>query len=95
MLMLIYVLTQILIYICSQWVPTLEFTTHIWAQPKLQTEENWLRFRFCTEYMTNGLLQEDGELWDVHDDVLLATSRQIARFLVPRTGSSGTSKQSS
>ena len=45
--------------------------------------------------MTKGLLQEDGELWDVDDDVLLATSRQMARFLVPRIGSSDTSKQSS
>ena len=79
----------------SPWVPTLEFTSHFWNLPISSSEsdgkssdshnrDNWLRFRFKTEYMVNGLLCEEGELWDYEHEILLATCKQVARLLLPR-----------
>ena len=75
----------------SPWVPTLEFTSHFWGLPITTSEKggadndaNWLKFRFKTEYMINGLLCEEGELWDYTEEKLLATSKQVARLLLPR-----------
>ena len=65
----------------TSWVPTLEFTTHFWKLPH-KTENNWIRFKFDVDYMENGLLYESGQLWDYSGEILLATSRQIARILV-------------
>jgi acyl-CoA thioesterase len=59
------------------WTPTVEMTTQIRAVPV----EGWLRCRFTTRFVTGGLLEEDGEIWD-ESDRLVALSRQLA--LVPR-----------
>ena len=57
------------------WVPTLEFSVNIRNIP---TSE-WLKCRFRTRFITCGLLEEDGEIWDQNDE-LIAISRQIAQY---------------
>jgi acyl-CoA thioesterase len=52
-------------------------TTHVRAMPA----PGWLRCRFTTRFVTGGLLEEDGEIWD-QSGRLVALSRQLA--LVPR-----------
>ncbi len=59
------------------WTPTLEMTTQIRGMP----EGEWLRCQFSTRFVTGGLLEEDGEIWDEAGN-LVALSRQLA--LVPR-----------
>jgi acyl-CoA thioesterase len=59
------------------WTPTLEMTTQIRGAPV----PGWLRCRFTTRFVTGGLLEEDGEIWDEAGH-LVALSRQLA--LVPR-----------
>ena len=52
-------------------------TVHIRNPPP----SGWLKCRFCTRYITGGLLEEDGEIRDEEGN-LVAQSRQLA--LVPR-----------
>lgn len=59
------------------WTPTVEMTTHL-RDPHPRT---WLKCVFRTRFVTNGLLEEDGEIWDEWGN-LVALSRQLA--LVPR-----------
>ena len=59
------------------WTPTLEMTTQIRGEPV----PGWLRCQFTTRFVTGGLLEEDGEIWDEAGH-LVALSRQLA--LVPR-----------
>jgi acyl-CoA thioesterase len=59
------------------WTPTLEMTTQIRGTPA----PGWLRCQFTTRFVTGGLLEEDGEIWD-ETGHLVALSRQLA--LVPR-----------
>jgi acyl-CoA thioesterase len=57
------------------WVPTIEFSVNIRNMP---TSE-WLKCIFRTRYITCGLLEEDGEIWD-QSNQLIAISRQIAQY---------------
>ncbi len=59
------------------WAPTLELTTHIRGLP----EPGWLRCRFSTRFISGGLMEEDGDIWDASGR-LVAQSRQLA--LTPR-----------
>ncbi|MEZ5376739.1 MAG: thioesterase family protein [Acidimicrobiales bacterium] len=62
------------------WVPTLELTVQVRSDPA----PGWLRGVFTTRFVTDGLLEEDAELWD-STGRLVALSRQLA--LVPRVPS--------
>ena len=57
------------------WVPTIEFSVNIRNIPKTP----WLKCIFRTHFINNGILEEDGEIWD-EDNELVAISRQIAQF---------------
>ncbi len=59
------------------WVPTLELTVHVRAVPV----PGWIRCRFSTRFVSDGVLEEDSEMWD-ESGRLVALSRQLA--LVPR-----------
>lgn len=59
----------------AAWVPTLEFSVNIRNIP----QKAWLKCVFRTRFITCGLLEEDGEIWD-QDDQLIAISRQIAQY---------------
>jgi len=71
----------------SSWVPTLQMGYHFWNRGKSVGEsgeikrDGWVRCRFSTSYMANGMLHEFGECWDADDDILFATSRQQALIL--------------
>jgi len=57
------------------WVPTLEFSVNIRKIPVTE----WLKCQFRTRFITCGLLEEDGEIWDQAGE-LIAISRQIAQY---------------
>jgi hypothetical protein len=61
----------------TAWVPTVEMTVHVRAVPAPGPVACFFRTRF----VQNGLLEEDGEMWD-SSGVLVAQSRQLA--LAPR-----------
>jgi len=42
------------------WTPTVEMTAHVRGLP----QPGWLRCRFSTRFITGGMLEEDGEIWD-------------------------------
>lgn len=62
------------------WSPTVELTVHIRARPA----PGWLRARFTSRYIRDGMLEEDGELWDSADR-LVAQSRQLALVARPES----------
>lgn len=57
------------------WVPTIEYSVNIRQLPK----SNRLKGIFTTKFISNGLVDEDGELWDEAGN-LVALSRQIAKY---------------
>jgi hypothetical protein len=57
----------------SGWVPTIEYTVHVRGVPT----PGPLRCVFRTRLVSDGFLEEDGEVWDA-DDRLVAMSRQLA-----------------
>lgn len=59
----------------SGWVPTVELTVHLRAVPA----PGFVQCRFHTRFVTSGLLETDGELWDSRGE-LVALSRQLARL---------------
>jgi hypothetical protein len=68
------------------WVPTLEFSINIRNIPKTTR----VKCVFRTHFISCGLLEEDGEIWDESGQII-AVSRQFAQFRnnAP-TGSGGT-----
>lgn len=60
------------------WVPTLELTVHVRRPPA----DGWIRARFESRDVHEGLLVEDGVLWD-STGVVVAQCRQLALL---RTG---------
>ena len=59
----------------TAWVPTLELSVNIRNYP----QGNWIMGLFRTRFITCGLLESDGELWDGEGN-LLGISRQIAQY---------------
>jgi acyl-CoA thioesterase len=59
------------------WTPTIDLT----VQVRNPSPEGWLSCRMATRFVTDGLLEEDGEIWDEAGRPV-ALSRQLA--LVPR-----------
>lgn len=59
----------------SAWVPTIELTVNIRKLPSTP----WLKCFFHTRFITCGLLEEDGQIWDEEGE-LVAISRQIAQY---------------
>ena len=59
------------------WTPTVDLT----VQVRNPTPTGWLACRLSSRFITDGMLEEDGEIWDEHGN-LVALSRQLA--LVPR-----------
>jgi len=57
------------------WVPTVELTVNVRNIPVTK----WLKCTLRTRFITCGLLEEDGEVWDGEGN-LVAISRQIAQF---------------
>ncbi len=57
------------------WVPTIEYSVNVRQLPK----PGWLRVIFTTRFISSGLVEEDGEIWD-EDNNLIAISRQIAKY---------------
>ncbi|GAB3589149.1 thioesterase family protein [Calidifontibacter terrae] len=55
------------------WVPTIEFTGYVRAEPA----PGWLALRISTSTVTGELLEEDAQLWD-STGRLVAQSRQLA-----------------
>jgi acyl-CoA thioesterase len=57
------------------WVPTIELSVNIRQLPASE----WLKCVFRTRFITCGLIEEDGQLWD-ETGALIAISRQIAQY---------------
>lgn len=72
----------VLNYGVKGWIPTIEYTAHIWGKP---SPMKWLRVRFVSSHLENGMLHTDGDIWSEDGTKLLAKSRQLARVLSPKS----------
>jgi hypothetical protein len=61
------------------WVPTIELTVQVRKRPSPGELTSW----FSTTAITEGYLEEDGEVWDAEGD-LVVLSRQLALAARPR-----------
>ncbi len=59
------------------WVPTIELSVNMRNIPK----SDWLKFSLRSRFLTGGIVEEDGEVWDEGGN-LAAISRQIAQVRV-------------
>lgn len=57
------------------WIPTVELTVHLRGIPA----PGYVQCVFRTRFVTNGLMEADGELWDSRGE-LVALSRQLLRM---------------
>jgi hypothetical protein len=57
------------------WVPTIEYSVNVRAL----SDTPWIKAVFRSHFVTGGIVEEDGELWD-ENGKLLVVSRQIAQF---------------
>ncbi len=62
-------------YGLSDWVPTIELSVNIRRIP----DTDVLKGIFTSRFASGGLVEEDGELWDL-DGNLVAVSRQISKY---------------
>ncbi len=60
------------------WIPTIELTAHVRGRPA----PGWLLGTSTTRFLVDGLLEQDGELWD-SSGRLVALCRQMA-IVLPR-----------
>lgn len=59
----------------QNWVPTVELTVQVRGIPA----EGPLKGRFLTRHLSNGVLEEDGEIWDQNDQ-LVCVCRQTGKI---------------
>ena len=61
------------------WVPTIELTVHLRRRPA----PGWILGAFRTRFLLDGVLEQDGELWDEGGDIV-ALCRQMGLVLPKR-----------